>query len=134
MQLPVRHANGRRIISALNNRLLPIWVHEQYAYERGKMKEIFLDYVQLMRSRQQTGHDTKWTGKRNFNGATCGFCNNWFIGELEFFLKEDVQHFLKWVDRESYMYRNRTNDLVIQTDTVITFAEAKQIQCFLDWT
>jgi hypothetical protein len=103
------------------------------SYEMADMRNIMNNYTHLMRYNRTKG-GKRWREKRGFNKASCGFYNNWFIGELELFMQDDVQHFLNWIDRESYMYRRRTNDLVIQTATVLTFVDQTRIHRFLDWT
>jgi hypothetical protein len=103
------------------------------SYEMSDMRNIMNNYTHLMKNNQTTGAK-RWGVKRGFSKAFCGFYNNWFIGELGLFMQDDIQHFLNWIDRESYMYRRRTNDLVIQTATVLSFADQRRIHRFLDWT
>ncbi len=64
----------------------------------------------------------------------CGFYNNFFIVDVSFMLQPDVQHFLQWTDATGIMYRERYNDLQIQTIAVYAFLPPQRIHRFLDWT
>jgi hypothetical protein len=64
----------------------------------------------------------------------CGFYNNFFIIHVPFVLQPDVQHFLQWVDATGIVYRERYNDLQIQTIAVYAFLPPERIHRFLDWT
>jgi len=64
----------------------------------------------------------------------CGFYNNFFVADTNFFLSEAVQHFLNWVDHDGAIYRNRTGDLLIHTAAVFAFANQSQIHRFLDFS
>ena len=124
--------------SPINYDLFHYMSHHEYqyayrlcSYEMVAIKPIFINYTAMMR---ENGNHPLWKGKRHFNQASCGFYNNWFIGEIDFFLQDNVQHFLNWIDRQSFIYRRRTNDLVIQTATILAFANETRIHRFLDWT
>jgi hypothetical protein len=41
---------------------------------------------------------------------------------------------LQWFDAGGYMYRDRLNDLVIQTGAVYAFCPTEKIHRFLDWS
>ena len=64
----------------------------------------------------------------------CGFYNNWFIGNVTFFLSPQVQDWLRYVDQLGIIYRRRINDLLIQAAAVYAFAHTHQIHRFLDFT
>jgi alpha 1,2-mannosyltransferase len=100
------------------------------SYEMNAIQQIFHNYT--IRARLQWGND--WNKIRLYNGAYCGFYNNWFIGKLSFFQSEGVQHMLAFFDKEGYMYRDRLNDLVIQTAAVYSFCPTERIHRFLDWS
>lgn len=73
--------------------------------------------------------------KRKFSGERlCGFYNNWFITDLKFWLRPDVQQYLHWVDGQGVIYRSRINDLVLQTSAVYAFMNSSRIHRFLDFT
>jgi len=106
------------------------YAYRTCSYEMNALQQIFHNYTTYARST----FGNKWTKNRHFSGAFCGFYNNWFIGNLHFFRSEKVQHLLNFFDKEGYMYRERLNDLVIQTGAVYTFAETKRIHRFLDFS
>eukprot|EP00545_Synedropsis_sp_CCMP1620_P007691 CAMPEP_0119030688 /NCGR_PEP_ID=MMETSP1176-20130426/41157_1 /TAXON_ID=265551 /ORGANISM="Synedropsis recta cf, Strain CCMP1620" /LENGTH=219 /DNA_ID=CAMNT_0006987063 /DNA_START=1019 /DNA_END=1678 /DNA_ORIENTATION=+ len=101
------------------------------SYEMNAIQQIMHNYT--TRAKLMWGDDDA-AKERNFNGANCGFYNNWFIGDLSFFQSDRVQHYLHWFDDEGFMYRDRLNDLVIQTGAVYTFLPSHKIHRFLDWT
>jgi len=100
------------------------------SYEMNALQQIFNNYTTEVRLR--LGSD--WVKNRQFNGGYCGFYNNWFIGALDFFQSDNVQHMLQWFDAGGYMYRDRLNDLVIQTGAVYAFCPPDKIHRFLDWS
>ena len=106
------------------------YAYRTCSYEMNSMIQIFRNYTS--RGRLRLGK--KWSQSRQFNGAHCGFYNNWFIGSLDFFQSDDVQHMLQWFDSRGYMYRDRLNDLVIQTGAVYAFCPTDKIHRFLDWS
>lgn len=106
------------------------YAYRTCSYEMNALQQIFHNYT--LNARLTFGE--KWTKNRHFNGAFCGFYNNWFIGNLNFFRSDKVQHMLHFFDNQGYMYRDRLNDLVIQTGAVYAFAETKRIHRFLDFS
>lgn len=101
------------------------------SYEMNAIQQIMHNYT--TQAKNMWGQD--WVRNRHFNGANCGFYNNWFIGSVDFFAKDEkVQHYLKWLDQEGYMYRDRLNDLVIQTGAIYLFCPEERIHRFLDWS
>ena len=72
--------------------------------------------------------------KRDIDYQMCGFYNNFFVAEIEFFLSEDVQKFLRFVDRRGAIYRRRLGDLLIHSAAVYAFANQSSIHRFLDFT
>lgn len=71
---------------------------------------------------------------RRLEEGLCGFYNNFFIIETKFTLQPGVQNFLQWIDALGIMYRERYNDLQIQTIAVYAFMPPDRIHRFLDWT
>lgn len=102
-----------------------VYGFRQCSYEMGAVQSVF----------KQFNKETDYPIQREFTGGgMCGFYNNFFIASLDFFRSSPVQAFLNWVDRKGYMYRNRVNDLVLQTAAVYAFAPEKQIHRFLDFS
>jgi hypothetical protein len=64
----------------------------------------------------------------------CGFYNNFFVADIQFFLSEEVQNFLRFVDRRGAIYRRRLGDLLIHSTAVYAFANESSIHRFLDFT
>ncbi|GKY97725.1 hypothetical protein MPSEU_000730700 [Mayamaea pseudoterrestris] len=64
----------------------------------------------------------------------CGFYNNMFVADLEFFRNVKVQRFLQFIDRQGHIYRRRLGDLMIHTMAVIAYAPPGRIHRFLDFT
>ena len=102
------------------------------SYEMNAIQKIFHNYTGVIR--RSSVEYANWTKNRHFNGGSCGFYNNWFIGSLQFFRSRNVQHMLQWFDHEGFMYRDRLNDLVIQTAAVYAFCPTANIHRFLDWS
>ena len=100
------------------------------SYEMNAVKQIYHNYTTA--ARQDFGEE--WAGQRSFHGGNCGFYNNWFIGSLEFFTSKGPSHMLRWFDQKGVMYRDRVNDLIIQTALVYTYAKPHEIHRFLDWS
>lgn len=106
------------------------YAYRTCSYEMNAIQQIFHNYT----SHARLTLGNRWKKNRHFTGAHCGFYNNWFIGNLHFFRSDNVQNMLNFFDREGYMYRDRLNDLVIQTGAVYAFAETKRIHRFLDFS
>ena len=64
----------------------------------------------------------------------CGFYNNFFVADIQFFLSSGVQKFLRFVDRRGAIYRRRLGDLLIHSTAVYAFANESSIHRFLDFT
>ena len=72
--------------------------------------------------------------KRDIDYKMCGFYNNFFVASIQFFLSEDVQRFLRFVDRRGAIYRRRLGDLLIHSTAVYAFANESSVHRFLDFT
>ena len=72
--------------------------------------------------------------QRFLDPGLCGFYTNFFIADLQFFLKPSVSHFLREIDRRGFFYRKRFGDLLVHSLAVYTFAPPTQIHRFLDFT
>lgn len=72
--------------------------------------------------------------KREMHRDLCGFYNNFFVADLQFFTSAPVKRYLKTLDRQGFIYRKRYGDLMIHSTTVYAFAESYQIHRFLDFT
>jgi Glycolipid 2-alpha-mannosyltransferase len=79
-----------------------------------------------------------WKPKRELDddnlSRSCGFYNNFFVADLEFFLGDEVRAFLNFIARRGHIYKWRLGDLVIHSMVVYGYAEAKQVHRFLDFT
>ena len=106
------------------------YAFRQCSYEMNAIQRMFHNYTTVMRSTI----DPRWNKNRQFNGGSCGFYNNWFIGSVDFFLSKQVQHMLHWFDHKGFIYRDRLNDLAIQTAAVYAFCPTNKIHRFLDWS
>jgi alpha 1,2-mannosyltransferase len=62
-----------------------------------------------------------------------GYYNNFHISKTEFWLRKDVQNFMKAVDLTGGYYFNRWGDAMIQTLAVQIFAEKQKVHQFLDF-
>lgn len=71
---------------------------------------------------------------RPIQSELCGFYNNFFIIETKLMMQPDVQHFVQWIDALGNIYRDRYNDLRIQTSLVYAFVPPERIHRFLDWS
>jgi hypothetical protein len=56
------------------------------------------------------------------------FYNNWHIGQVSFFTRSDVQHYLRTVNASGYILSHRWGDSTIQAYAVRMFMDPKQIQ------
>lgn len=63
-----------------------------------------------------------------------GYYNNFLISKLDFWMRDDVQDFLKHLDNSGYMYTRRWNDLISQAVTIQMFMNRRNIYQFTDWT
>lgn len=61
------------------------------------------------------------------------FYNNFHISRLDFWRREDVRFFLKYIDQQGGIYRHRWGDSTIQALAVKMFAEPDQIYQFNDF-
>jgi alpha 1,2-mannosyltransferase len=71
---------------------------------------------------------------RLIEAKLCGFYNNFFIVDNRFMMQPDVQQFVQWIDALGTIYRDRYNDLRIQTLIVYAFLPPERIHRFLDWS
>jgi alpha 1,2-mannosyltransferase len=71
---------------------------------------------------------------RELDVSMCGFYNNLFVADLEFFTSPDVARFLDFIDAQGHIYRRRLGDLMIHTLAVIAFAPQDRVHRFLDFT
>jgi alpha 1,2-mannosyltransferase len=90
------------------------------------------DYQEYLQ-RCRTNHHNA-TVFRVLEPGLCGFYNNFFILDLHFVWQPHVQHFLSWMDDSGMIYRQRYNDLQIQTIAVYAFCPPTRIHRFLDWS
>ena len=72
------------------------------------------------------------TNSQNYN--ILGYYNNFLISKLSFWMRDDVQNFLKAFDNSGYQYTLRWNDLISQAVTIQIFMERNKIYHFNDWT
>ncbi len=63
-----------------------------------------------------------------------GFYNHFFIMDSRIMMQPDVQHFVQWIDAVGNIYRDRYNDLRIQSIVVYAFLPPERIHRFLDWS
>ena len=63
-----------------------------------------------------------------------GYYNNWFVTDLQFWLSDPVQEFLRFIDETGNIYLRRWNDLVIQAAAIQLFLRPSQVYKFTDWT
>jgi hypothetical protein len=71
---------------------------------------------------------------RPMQAQLCGFYNNFFIMDSRVMMQPDVQHFVQWIDALGNIYRDRYNDLRIQSIVVYAFLPPERIHRFLDWS
>ena len=80
----------------------------------------------------------KWQRKiqpqRYISRDICGFYNNFFVADLNFFTSRPVQKYLKDIDRQGFIYRIRYGDLMLHTTAVYAFAKQEQVHRFLSFT
>ena len=77
------------------------------------------------------GFDNKisTTNKHNI----LGYYNNFLISKLSFWMRDDVQKFIKHYDNSGYQYTRRWNDLISQAVTVQIFMDRNKVYHFNDW-
>lgn len=75
-----------------------------------------------------------FTPQRLLDLEMCGFYNNFFIADLQFFTSKSVQSFLHFIDRQGHIYRRRLGDLMIHSMAVYWFAKQESIHRFLDFS
>jgi alpha 1,2-mannosyltransferase len=71
---------------------------------------------------------------RELDYKICGFYNNLFVADLDFFNSPEVSRFLDFIDGHGHIYRRRLGDLMIHTMAVIAFAPMDRVHRFLDFT
>jgi len=71
------------------------------------------------------------TESRGYN--VLGYYNNFLISKIDFWMREDVQHFLNDFDNTGYQYTKRWNDLISQAVTIQIFMERHKIKHFNDF-
>lgn len=69
----------------------------------------------------------------SFCGEMFGVYNNFFVSEVAFWMREDVQHFINSVDRSGRMFTHRWNDLILQSVAVQLFCPRERVHRFLGW-
>ena len=69
---------------------------------------------------------------KNYN--ILGYYNNFLITNLKFWLRDDVQLFLKHFDNSGFQYTKRWNDLISQAVTIQIFMERKKLYHFNDFS
>jgi hypothetical protein len=74
------------------------------------------------------------TPERDIDLDMCGIYNNFFVAKVSFFQTNQVQRFLKLVDRQGMIYRRRLGDLMIHSMAVYAFSPPEKIHRFLDFT
>jgi Glycolipid 2-alpha-mannosyltransferase len=72
--------------------------------------------------------------QRELDLDMCGFYNNFFVADLEFFRSAEVSTFLQFIDQQGHIYRRRLGDLMIHSMAVYWFAPKERIHRFLDFT
>jgi alpha 1,2-mannosyltransferase len=84
---------------------------------------------------QVYGHKHRdFVPQRQIDYKMCGFYNNFFVADVQFFLSEPVQSFLQFVRGKGSMYRRRLGDLLVHSAAVYGFANPARIHRFLDFT
>lgn len=78
--------------------------------------------------------DPTFVPQRDIDLQMCGFYNNLFVADLEFFQSDRVKEFLDFIDFHGHIYRRRLGDLMIHTMAVLAFAPPERIHRFLDFT
>ena len=77
------------------------------------------------------GKHNKLTTTKNHN--ITGYYNNFLISKLSFWMRKDVQNFLKSYDNSGYQYTRRWNDLISQAVTIQMFMDRHKVYQFNDW-
>lgn len=91
--------------------------------DKNDIKPTFLDrYIKDKKSWKSTDYNI------------LGYYNNFLISKLSFWMRDDVQKFLKEFDNSGYMYTRRWNDLISQAVTIQIFMERNKVYHFNDWT
>jgi alpha 1,2-mannosyltransferase len=75
-----------------------------------------------------------FTPRREFTEDMCGFYNNFFVADLQFFTSPEVTGFLNFIDGHGHIYRRRLGDLMIHTLAVLAFAPQDKVHRFTDFT
>lgn len=63
-----------------------------------------------------------------------GYYNNFFVSDLGFWLRPEVQAFVHAFDRSNLIFSDRINDLVFQTAAVVVFTKHTERKRFVDWS
>ncbi len=67
-------------------------------------------------------------------GAMNGPYNNFFISKVSFWLRDDVQHFLAYVDRSNTIYTHRFNDILWHGAAIRLFMSPQHVHLFRDFS
>ena len=102
-----------------------VYGYRMCSYEMQPAKRMWTRYQQ---SRRQ------FVPQREIDLQGCGFYNNFFVAQLAFFRRADVQDFLKFIHDRGHIYTWRLGDLMIHTMSIYGFAKAAEVHRFLDWT
>jgi hypothetical protein len=62
-----------------------------------------------------------------------GYYNNFFVVDVDFWTRKDVNDFWMFLDRSGGMYLRRWGDLMVHTMVVQLFAEKRQVHRFDDF-
>ncbi len=92
-----------------------------------------LDYNKLVYNWFNKWHE-RTKPLRTIDWELCGFYNNFFVADLQFFTSRKVKNFLREMDRMGFIYRKRYGDLIIHSMAVYAFGPTEQIHRFLDFT
>lgn len=90
--------------------------------------------AQRMWKRYQQARGRAHIPKRSLETQGCGFYNNFFVADLSFFRRSDVQDFLQFIYERGHIYTWLLGDLMIHTMTIYKFADSSQVHRFLDFT
>jgi len=66
--------------------------------------------------------------------GSIGFYNNWFVSEIDWWLKGQVSDFIKAFDESGLIYTHRDNDLVFQTAAVRLLLPLRKRYRFVDYS
>ena len=121
------------ILSPIKYDIFDYMLHNQFVYGY-RMCAYEMDY-----NRYIGAWLIKWKSKtnvkRDITNDMCGFYNNFFVADLQFFTSNlQVKSYLQQIHRQGFIYRKRYGDLMIHTTAVYSFAAPKQIHRFLDFT